>query len=99
MHSEDVLWAATASACPNDLGNHEVGIRHWKIAADAGNQNSLNALRDIYNASDKGPGREFVTKEYLNFAFRACHEAQMEVKSEAREKHRTGKNTKVKAPS
>ena len=70
-----------------ERGNHEIGIRHWKIAAEAGMQQSLNALRNIYNADGKRPGKEFITNEYLDFAYRACHKAQMEVKSEEREKH------------
>jgi len=69
------------------LGNHEVAIRHWKIAAEAGDQDSLNILRKIYNAGGKTPGKEFITKDYLDKVYRACHEAQMEVKSEEREKH------------
>ena len=69
----------------HDLGNHEIAIRRWKIAAEAGFQKSLNALRDIYNSNGKFSGNEFITKEYLDFAYRACHETQMEVK---REKHR-----------
>ena len=70
-------------------GNHEIGIRHWKIAAEAGNQDSLNVLRDIYNADGNTsmPGKEFISKEYLDSAYRACHGAQMEVKTEEREKH------------
>ena len=32
-------------------------------------------------------GKEFISEEYLDFAYRACHKAQMEVKSEEREKH------------
>ena len=72
-----------------DLGNHEVAIRHWKIVAEAGYQNSLNKLRGIYNANGKKPGKEFISKDYLDSTYRACHEAQMEVKSEEREKHRT----------
>ena len=71
------------------FGNHEIGIRHWKIAAEAGHQKSLHALRDIYNAGGSRPGKEFISKDYLDSAYRACHEAQMEVKSEEREKHRT----------
>lgn len=71
-----------------DLGNHEFGIRHWKVAAEVGYQKSLNMLRDIYNANGKLPGKEFITKEYLVSAYRACHEAQMEVKTEEREKYR-----------
>ena len=69
-----------------DLGNHEIGIRHWKIAAEAGCQRSLDALKDVYN-NEKEPGKEFITKEDLGLAYRACHGAQMEVKSEEREKH------------
>ena len=69
------------------FGNHENGIRHWKIAAEAGDQDSLNALRKIYNADGKRPGKEFISKEYLDFAYRACHEAQMEVTTEERKKH------------
>ena len=71
----------------DELGNHENGIRHWKIAAEAGYQNSLNALRDIYNADGKEPGKEFISKEYLESIYRSCHEAQLEVKTEEREKH------------
>ena len=68
-------------------GNHEIGIRHWKIAAEAGLQESLNALRKIYNADGKMTGKEFISKEYLESTYRACHEAQMEVKTDEREKH------------
>ena len=39
------------------LGNHEIGIRHWKIAAEAGHQPSLDMLREMYNADDDLPGR------------------------------------------
>jgi len=70
-----------------NFGNHEIAIRHWKIAAEAGCQISLNSLRKIYNADGKMPGKEFISKEYLDFAYRACHGAQMEVKSEERKKH------------
>ena len=70
-----------------NLGNHEIGIRHWKIAAEAGYQRSLNGLRSIYNADGKKPGKEHISKEYLESTYRSCHEAQMEVKSEEREKH------------
>jgi hypothetical protein len=72
-------------------GNHEIGIRHWKIAAEDGYQDSLNVLRAIYNADGKRPGKEFISKEFLESTYRACHEAQMEVASEEREKHRSGK--------
>mmetsp|Transcript_13293 Transcript_13293/g.37941 ORF Transcript_13293/g.37941 Transcript_13293/m.37941 type:complete len:232 (-) Transcript_13293:906-1601(-) len=68
-------------------GNHEIGIRHWKIAAEAGMQPSLDELKKIYNADGKMPGKEFISKAYLDELYRVCHEAQEEVKSEAREKH------------
>ena len=71
-----------------DSGNHEIGIRHLKIAAEAGLQESLNALRDIYNADGKMPGKEFISKEEMDMAYRSGHGAQMEVWSEEREKHR-----------
>ena len=76
-----------------DLGNHEIGIRHWKIAAEAGDQNSLNQLRKIYNANGKmtghWPGKEFISKEEMDTISRSCYEARTEVKSEEREKHRS----------
>lgn len=69
-----------------DRGNHELGIRHWKIAAEAGMQPSLDALKSIYNGDR--PGKEFIGKEDMGSIYRACHKAQMEVWSEQREKHR-----------
>jgi hypothetical protein len=72
-----------------DFGNYETAIHHWKIAAEAGLQESLNELREKYNAEGKLPGKEFISKEYLDSTYRACHGAQMEVKSEEREKHCT----------
>jgi TPR repeat protein len=71
----------------NDFGNHEIAIRHWKIAAEAGHQNSLNALRAIYN--NDGLGKEFISKEEMDTVYRSGHEAQMEIKTEEREKHLT----------
>ena len=71
------------------FGNHEIAIRHWKIAAEGGSQPSLNNLKQIYNADGKVPGKQFITKEDLDFIYRACYGAQMEVKSEEREKHCT----------
>ena len=67
------------------FGNHEIGIRHWKIAAEFGYQKSLDALKKIYNG--KMPGKEFISKEEMDTVYRSGHEAQMEVKSEEREKH------------
>lgn len=66
------------------LGNHEIGIRHWKIAAEGGCQRSLTVLRDIYEGKLEF-GKEFVSKEYLSRVYRICHAAQMKVKSEMRE--------------
>ena len=70
-----------------ESGNCEIGIRHWKIAAEAGSQLSLNNLKKIYNADGKKPGKEFISKECMDSLYRVCHDAQEEVKSEAREKH------------
>ena len=71
-----------------DLGNHEIGIRHWKIAAEAGLQDSLNNLRDIFNNVDGNmPGKEFIGKEEMDTIYRSGHDAQMEIKTEEREKH------------
>ncbi len=67
--------------------NIVVGIRHWKIAAEAGSQLSLDALKQIYNANGKMPGKEFISKECMDSIYRVCHDAQEEVKSEEREKH------------
>ena len=68
-------------------GNHEIGIRHWKIAAEAGSQPSIDTLKKIYNANGKMPGKEFISKERMDSIYRVGHDAQEEVKSEAREKH------------
>ena len=67
--------------------NHEIGIRHWKIAAEGGSQPSLNALKSIYNADGKMPGKEFISKECMDSLYIVCHDAQEEAKSEEREKH------------
>ena len=69
------------------FGNHEIGIRHWKIAAEAGYQRSLNKLKDIYNANGKMPGKEFISQEEMDTIYRSGHDAQMEIKTEEREKH------------
>lgn len=60
--------------------NHELGIRRWKISAEAGHQRSMNALRDIYNAGADSPGCEFIGKDYLDMIYcnRKCHNAQEE---------------------
>ena len=72
-----------------DLGNHEIGIRHWKISAEAGDQDSLDTLKKIYNANGEMPGKEFISKEEMNTVYRSGYDAQMEVKSEERDKHRS----------
>ena len=69
-----------------DAGNHELGIRHWKIAAEGGMQLSLDELKKIYLAHGKMHGKECIGKEYLNKLYRMCHAAQEAVKSEGREK-------------
>ena len=69
------------------FGNFELGIRHWKIAAEAGDQPSLNNLRKIYNAGGKIPGNQFISQEEMDKIYRSGHDAQEEVKSEEREKH------------
>ena len=73
----------------NIFGNHEIGIRHWKIAAEAGSQVSLDALKKIYNADGKKPAKKFISKECMDSLYRACHAFQEGVKSEEREKHCT----------
>lgn len=72
------------------LGNHELGIRHWKISASAGYQPSLKRLRNIFNADGKQPGKEFISKEELDSIYRMCHEMQEEVKTDEREKYLQG---------
>ena len=67
--------------------NYELGIRHWKIAAEAGNQIPLDALKRVYNADGKLPGLEFIDKDDLDEICRKCHEAQEMRKSPEREKH------------
>ena len=68
-----------------DSGNYEVAIRHWKMAAEAGLQSSLDTLKQIYNSNGKIAGKEFISEEEMNRIYRACHKAQEEVKSEERE--------------
>ena len=86
----DVVARHNIGCSEYGLGNHEIAIRHWKIAAEGGHQKSLDILKNIYNADGKEPGKEFISKEDMNSTYRACHEAQMEIKTEEREKHRTG---------
>ena len=96
------MWPATNIGLSEyELGNNEeiaieIAIRHWKIAAETGYQDSLNKLRDIYNLDGKRPGKEFISKDYLEFAYRACHGAQLEVKSEERDKHSIDESKKYK---
>ena len=94
VHCEEILFLGIISVIRNTgkKGNHEVAIHHWKIAAEAGNQLALDKLTYIFNAESKIPGEEFISKEYLNKAYRICHEAQKRVKSEEREKHTQAQN-------
>ena len=69
------------------FGNYELGIRHWKISAEAGYQQSLKSLTKVYNADGKRPGKEFISKEDMDKIYRDCHEAQEMIKSEEREKY------------
>ena len=80
----------------DEFGNHELGIRHWKIAAEGGSQPSLNALKAIYNSDGKEPGKKFISKEDLDNLYRSCHESQEEVSSEERKKHWGSKDDKWK---
>ena len=74
------------------LGNHEIAIRHWKIAAEGGMQPSLDMLKKIYKVNvAKFPGKQVISKECMDSLYRLCHDAQEEVKSEEREKHRADK--------
>ena len=70
-----------------DFGNHEAGIRHWKVAAEGGLQLSLDKLKFIFNADGNKPGKEFIQKEELDKVYRMCHHAQKAIKSDDREKH------------
>ena len=70
-------------------GNHKIGIRHWKIAAEAGDQPSIDVLKEIYNADGKKPGKEFISNEEMDTVYRSGYDAQMEVKTEEREKHQS----------
>ena len=97
----DVVARHNIGLSEYELGNNEeiaieIAIRHWKIAAETGYQDSLNKLRDIYNLDGKRPGREFISKDYLESIYRACHGAQLEVKSEERDKHSIDESKKYK---
>ena len=70
-----------------EAGKCEEGIRHFKIAAEAGFQQALDKLKKIFLANGQEPGKEFITKTYLDRTFRICHAAQKEVESEERKKH------------
>ena len=64
-------------------GNHELGIRHWKVAAEAGFQPSLKNLEIIRDTG--GHGKELISKAYLDDLRRACREARGEAKDEGTE--------------
>ena len=50
----------------NDLGNHEVGVQHFKIAAEAGHKNAFDALKRLVDTDRHVPGKEFITKDELD---------------------------------
>lgn len=75
----------------HDLGNHELGIRHWKIAAEGGMETALNFLKDVYNANGKMPGNEFISEDDLDYVEQAYHDAQEAIKREERENYYEGK--------
>ena len=50
----------------DDLGNHEVEVRHWKIAAEAGLEGAFNALRRLVDTDRPLPGKAFITKDELD---------------------------------
>ena len=81
----DIVARNNIGCSEYNSGNLEIGIRHWKIAAEAGYQNSLDALKKVYNG--KIPGKQFISKECMDSLYRVCHDAQEEVKTEEREKH------------
>ena len=81
-----------------DFGNYELGIRHWKVAAKAGYQMSLNSLRKVYNSGGMMPGKDFISKSELDNIYRLCHQAKEEVNSEERQKHRTEEDNKKYSP-
>ena len=83
----DIIARHNIGLSEYEPGNHEIAVRHWKIAAEAGSQLSLDALRSIYNADGKLPGKKFISNEEMDAIYRSGHDAQMEVKSEEREKH------------
>ena len=71
-------------------GNIAIAIRHWEVAAKAGMQPSLDALKSIYNGNRRG--KEFISNGDMESLYRSCHKAQIEVWSEEREKHRKGED-------
>lgn len=64
--------------------NLEIAIRHWKNSAEAGNQRSLDRIKNIFNR--KLVGNDFISKEYMDSVYRVCHDAQVNVKSEDRKR-------------
>lgn len=83
----DVISRYIFGSIAYNAGCYEQGICHWKIATEGGFQAALDQLKKIFLADGRMPGKEFITKEYLDKAFRICHEAQKEVESDERKKH------------
>ena len=65
-------------ACEKDAGNMDRAVKHWMIAAGAGCDKSLKAIRVCYLDGD-------ATKDDFEKALRAHKEAKDEMKSEQRE--------------
>ena len=83
----DVISRHIFGSVAYNAGCYEQGICHWKIAAEAGFQPALDRLKEIFLANGRVPGKDFVTKKYLDEAFWICHQAQKEVESDERKKH------------
>ena len=60
-------------------GNDHRAMKHWIIAAKAGNEKSLDAVKHGFRVGD-------VTKDEYETTLRAYHERQKEMKSDARER-------------
>ena len=43
----------------HDKGNHVIGIRHWKITAEAGYQASLDALKETTTPTERWPEKSY----------------------------------------
>lgn len=80
-------------------GDHEVGIRHWKVAAGAGCQLSLlDSIMAIYNADGKKLGRSSSASAWVAFIESAMRLRWRPRARRAREKlHGDTANTEITA--